>query len=208
MIENIVTWLENIIRTVGYPGIFLTVTLESLFAPIPSEALMPFIGYMVYQGQFNLYLTIIVTALGGYFGTLPFYFIGYAGNNFFERFLRRFGKYLFISNESIDKVFEMFKTKGNKIIFFGRLIPTVRSLVSFPAGVAKMNFLVFTIYSIAGSLIWSCMLVLVGFLLGEQWTVAIKWLSGYGNAVVIILCIAVVLYMGYSVYKEYFEKKS
>lgn len=207
MIEGIVDWLEHIILTVGYPGVFFTVALESFFAPIPSEALMPFVGYMAYQGELNVYITIILTALGGFVGTLPFYVIGYLGKEPFERFLRKYGKYLFISDKGIDKVFEMFDEHGNKIIFFGRLIPTIRTLVSFPAGVAKMNFGVFTLYSIAGSLVWSTALILIGYLLGDQWQTAIEWVSAYEKIVMIILGIGLLVYIGYFVYKEISKKK-
>jgi membrane protein DedA with SNARE-associated domain len=207
MIEGIVDWLEHIILTVGYPGVFFTVALESFFAPIPSEALMPFVGYMAYQGELNVYITIILTALGGFVGTLPFYVIGYLGKEPFERFLRKYGKYLFISDKGIDKVFEMFDEHGNKIIFFGRLIPTIRTLVSFPAGVAKMNFGVFTLYSIAGSLVWSTALILIGYLLGDQWQTAIEWISAYEKIVMIILGIGLLVYIGYFVYKEISKKK-
>ena len=202
MIQEIVNWLEQIILTVGYPGVFLAVVLESLFAPLPSEALMPFIGYMAYQGELNLYIAIIVTALGGFIGTIPFYYVGYLGKDFFEKFLRKYGKYLFISNEDVDKVFNMFEKHGNKIIFFGRLLPTIRSLISFPAGVAKMNLGVFTVYSLAGSVVWSCILVSAGYLLGDGWEKTIEWISGYEKGALIAVGVAILIYAGYSIYKK------
>ncbi len=201
MIQEIVNWLEQIILTVGYPGVFLAVVLESLFAPLPSEALMPFIGYMAYQGELNLYIAIIVTALGGFVGTIPFYYVGYLGKDFFEKFLRKYGKYLFISNEDVDKVFNMFEKHGNKIIFFGRLLPTIRSLISFPAGVAKMNLGVFTVYSLAGSVVWSCILVSAGYLLGDGWEKTIEWISGYEKGALMAVGVAILIYAGYSIYK-------
>ncbi len=207
MIQGIVEWIEHVILTVGYPGVFFTVALESFFAPIPSEALMPFVGYMVYQGELNLYATIVLTTLGSFVGTLPFYIIGYLGKEPFERFLRKYGKYLFISNKAIDKVFDMFDKHGNKIILFGRLIPTVRTLVSFPAGVAKMNFGVFSVYSIAGSFIWSSILILIGYFLGDGWKKAIDWISGYEKVVMVILGIGLAVYIGYFVYRKLTEKK-
>lgn len=202
MIQEMVNWLEQIILTVGYPGVFLAVVLESLFAPLPSEALMPFIGYMAYQGELNLYIAIIVTALGGFVGTIPFYYVGYLGKDFFEKFLRKYGKYLFISNEDVDKVFNMFEKHGNKIIFFGRLLPTIRSLISFPAGVAKMNLGVFTVYSLAGSVVWSCILVSAGYLLGDGWEKTIEWISGYEKGALIAVGVAILIYAGYSIYKK------
>lgn len=202
MIQGIVDWLENIILTVGYPGVSMAMALESFFAPIPSEALMPFVGYMSYTGELNLFITIIVTTISSYIGTLPFYFIGYFGESSFENFLRKYGKYLFISDESIDKVFGLFEKYGNKFVFFGRLIPTIRSLISFPAGVARMKFGIFSLYSIAGSLVWSSIFILAGYFLGDGWEKAIEWISSYEKAVMITIAVGVIAYVIYSVYKK------
>ena len=207
MIEGIVDWLETVILTVGYPGVSFAMALESFFPPIPSEALMPFVGYMSYTGELNLYITIVVTTVASYIGTLPFYIIGYLGESSFENFLRKYGKYLFISDEAINKVFGLFDIYGNKIVFFGRLIPTVRSLISFPAGVARMKFGIFTVYSIVGSLIWSSIFILAGYFLGDGWEKAITWISGYEKGVMILLIIGLVIYVGYFIYKKVKEGK-
>ena len=208
MIEDMVGWLENIVLTVGYPGVFFTVALESFFTPIPSEALMPFLGYMAYRGELSIYWTIIIATLGSYIGTLPFHIIGYLGKDSIERFLRKYGKYLFISNKGIDNVFNMFNKHGNSIVFFGRMIPTVRSLISFPAGVAKMNFGLFSLYSIAGSFVWTAVLVLIGYFLGDGWEKAIKWISGYEKVVLFTFAAGLVVYAGYFIYKKFKEKKA
>jgi len=207
MIQGVVDWLETLILTVGYPGVSFAMALESFFPPIPSEALMPFVGYMSYTGELNLYLTVVVTTVASYIGTLPFYIIGYLGESSFENFLRKYGKYLFISDKAINKVFGLFDIYGNKIVFLGRLIPTVRSLISFPAGVAKMKFGVFTIYSLFGSLLWSSIFILAGYFLGDAWEKAITWISGYEKGVMILLIIGLVIYTGYFIYKKIKEKK-
>jgi len=207
MIQGIVDWLEAVILTVGYPGVSFAMALESFFPPIPSEALMPFVGYMSYTGELNLYITIIFTTVASYIGTLPFYIIGYLGEASFERFSRKYGKYFLISDEAIDKVFGLFDRYGNKIVFLGRLIPTVRSLISFPAGVAKMKFWIFTLYSLVGSLIWSSMFILAGYFLGDGWEKAIDWISGYEKIVMILLIVGFVIYVGYFVYKKVIEKR-
>lgn len=207
MIQGIVDWLENIILTVGYPGVSLAMALESFFPPIPSEALMPFVGYMSYTGELNLYITIVITTVASYVGTLPFYIIGYLGESSFENFLRKYGKYLFISDEAIDKVFGLFDRYGNKIVFFGRLVPTVRSLISFPAGVAKMKFGIFSLYSLIGSLIWSSIFILAGYFLGDGWEKAIDWISGYEKGIMILLAVCLVVYIGYFGYKKVTGKK-
>ena len=202
MIQGLVDWLQEIILTVGYPGVSVAMALESFFAPIPSEALMPFVGYMSYTGDLNLWVTILVTTVSSYLGSLPFYIIGYLGENAFERFLRKYGKYLFISDESIDKVFGLFDKFGNKIVLLGRLIPTVRSLISFPAGIARMNFLIFTTYSLLGSLVFSSIFIFAGYLLGDSWEKVITWISGYERGVLILLGIVLVGYIVYILYKR------
>jgi len=207
MIQGIVDWLETVILTVGYPGVSFAMALESFFPPIPSEALMPFVGYMSYTGELNIYITIAITTVASYVGTLPFYFIGYLGESSFEKFLRKYGKYLFISDQAIDKVFGLFEKYGNKIVFLGRLVPTVRSLISFPAGVARMKFLIFSLYSLAGSLIWSSIFVLAGYYLGEGWEKAIVWISGYEKIIMILLVIGFIVYVGYFVSKKLQKKK-
>jgi len=207
MIQGIVDWLEKIILTIGYPGVAAAMALESFFAPIPSEALMPFVGYMSYTGDLNLVVTILVTTVASYVGTLPFYIVGYLGEASFDKFIRKFGKYLFISEDSIDKVFALFDKYGNKIVLLGRLIPTVRSLISFPAGVAKMKFGIFTLYSLLGSLIWSTIFIVAGYLLGDGWEKAIEWISGYEKMVMISIVIFIVGYLGYMIWKMVKGKK-
>ena len=206
MIQGIVDWLENIILTVGYPGVSVAMALESFFPPIPSEALMPFVGYMSYIGELNLYITILITTVASYVGTIPFYIIGYLGESSFENFLRKYGKYFFITDEGIDKVFGLFDKYGNKIVLLGRLIPTVRSLISFPAGVAKMKFGIFTLYSLVGSLIWSSIFVLAGYFLGDGWEKAIEWISGYEKTVMVLIILAVVFYIIYLAYRSIKKK--
>jgi membrane protein DedA with SNARE-associated domain len=207
MIQGIVDWLENIILTIGYPGVATAMALESFFAPIPSEALMPFVGYMSYTGDLNLIATILVTTVASYVGTLPFYIVGYLGEASFDKFIRKFGKYLFISEEGVDRVFAMFDKYGNKIVLLGRLIPTVRSLISFPAGVAKMKFGIFTLFSLLGSLIWSTIFIVAGYLLGDGWEKAIEWISGYEKIVMISIVIFIIGYIGYMVWKMVKGKK-
>ena len=206
MIQGLVDWLTEMILTIGYPGVSIAMALESFFAPIPSEALIPFIGYMSYTGDLNIWISIIITSVASYIGTLPFYVIGYLGEDTFERFLRKYGKYLFISNEGIDRVFGLFEKYGNKIVFVAKLIPTIRSLISFPAGIAKMNFVIFTIYSLLGSLLFSAIFIFSGYLLGDSWEKVIAWISGYEKAVIIIGVLAVLGYIGYVIYKKVKKK--
>lgn len=200
MIQAIIDWLVKIIETIGYPGVMLSMFVESFFAPIPSELILPFSGFVASSGALNIYLTIILASIAAYLGTLPFYFIGRWGKGKVDMFLRKFGKYLFIKEEDLDKGYAIFAKHGNKMIFFGRLIPIVRTVISFPAGVADMNFLLFSAYTLAGTLIWSSLLAGAGYLLGDNWDVVGGYISKYEKVIIIIGIICVGLFVAKGVY--------
>ena len=196
MIQSIIDWLVNVISVLGYPGVFISVFLESFIAPIPSEIILPFSGFVASIGSMNIYLVIIVATLAAYLGSLPFYFIGRWGEKPVLTFLERYGKYLFIKKSDVEKGFEVFNKYGNGVVFVGRVIPIIRTLISFPAGVAKMNFVKFTIYTLFGSLIWNIVLSYTGFILGDHWE-RIGAIVGQYEKVIIVVCILLfILYVG------------
>ena len=158
MISSVIDWLVNLIEVIGYPGVAIAMFIESFFAPIPSEIILPFSGFVAFGGSLNIYVVIVVATLAAYLGTLPFYFIGRWGNEFVMEFLKKYGKYLFISQDDLQKGFDAFEKYGRGIVFFGRLVPIVRTVISFPAGVSRMNFLQFSIYTLVGAGIWSSIL--------------------------------------------------
>jgi len=195
MIQNFIDWLVNIISTLGYPGVALSVFIESFFAPIPSEIILPFSGFVASQGALNIYLVIAIATLAAYLGTLPFYFIGLWGEKFVFKFLDKYGKYLFIQKDDVDWVFSLFDKHGKKIVLIGRLIPIVRTLISFPAGVAKMNFTVFSIYTLVGSLVWNTILTSAGFFLGDSWELVSSYIAKYEKGILVVLVLIFVLYI-------------
>jgi len=201
MISTIIDWLVGAISTLGYPGVAIAMFLESFFAPIPSEMILPCSGFVCARDGMNIYITIIVASLAAYIGTLPFYFIGRWGKNGVDKFLRKFGKYLFIPVSDLDKGYRAFDKYGNGIVFFGRLIPIVRTVISFPAGVAKMNFGIFSLYTFLGSLLWSSILAFSGFLLGENWDVVGGYVSKYEKAIYVLFIILAVVYLVRGIYK-------
>jgi len=201
MISSIIDWLVGAISTLGYPGVAIAMFLESFFAPIPSEIILPFSGFVCARDGMNIYITIIVASLAAYLGTLPFYFIGRWGKGGVDKFLRKFGKYLFIPSSDLDKGYEAFEKYGNGIVFFGRLIPIVRTVISFPAGVAKMNFGIFSLYTLLGSLLWSSLLAFSGFLLGENWGVVEGYVGKYEKVIYVVLTILAVVYVIRGIYK-------
>lgn len=195
MIQSIIDWLVNAISTIGYPGVFISVFLESFFAPIPSEIILPFSGFVASSGKMSLVLVIIIATVAAYLGSLPFYFIGRWGEKPVINFINKYGKYLFIQQKDVDKVFGAFDKYGKGVVFFGRLIPMIRTLISFPAGVAKMQFARFSMYTLFGSLTWNILLTYAGYQLGDHWSVVSKWIEKYQNVILVLIIIAVLLYI-------------
>ncbi|HQA87524.1 MAG TPA: DedA family protein [Candidatus Dojkabacteria bacterium] len=195
MIQSIIDWLVNAISTIGYPGVFISVFLESFFAPIPSEIILPFSGFVASTGKMNLIFVIVIATVAAYLGSLPFYFIGKWGEKPVINFINKYGKYLFIQQKDVDKVFGAFDKYGKGVVFFGRLIPMIRTLISFPAGVAKMQFARFSMYTLLGSLTWNILLTYAGYQLGDHWSVVSKWIEKYQNVILVLIIIAVLLYI-------------
>ncbi len=198
IISTLSEWVLGIIDTAGYWGIALSMAIESFFVPFPSEVIMPFAGYLVSQGNFSLLWVVIAGALGSYVGTLPFYLFGYlSSETIVRRFIQKWGKWIFVPEEDLDKSIELFNTKGGIIVFVGRMIPGIRSVLSIPAGIAKMKFVPYSLYTLLGSLSWSFILTLLGFFLGENWDI----LGGYFKQfehVIIAIVLAVGVYYIYS----------
>jgi len=195
MIQSIIDWLVNAISTIGYPGVFISVFLESFFAPIPSEIILPFSGFVASTGKMDLVFVMVIATVAAYLGSLPFYFIGKWGEKPVINFINKYGKYLFIQQKDVDKVFGAFDKYGKGVVFFGRLIPMIRTLISFPAGVAKMQFARFSMYTLLGSLTWNILLTYAGYQLGDHWSVVSKWIEKYQNVILVLIIIAVLLYI-------------
>ena len=165
-----INWITNFISQVSYPGIFLLMLLESACIPIPSEVTMPFAGFLASGGRFSFWWVIIAGTAGNLVGSWLAYFFGWWGQEPVVRAsVRRWGRYLLISEHELDRAEEWFNRFGEAIVFFSRILPVVRTFISLPAGIAKMNFFKFTIYTVLGSFIWSFFLAKIGFTLQENW---------------------------------------
>jgi membrane protein DedA with SNARE-associated domain len=154
------------INSIGYWGILLGMILESACIPIPSEVIMPFGGYLVLTGHLNILGVILIGTLGNILGSLIAYAIGYWGG---KRFINRFGKYVFLSKKHLDSAEKWFDKRGEITVFVSRILPAIRTFISLPAGVARMNLVKFLTYTAIGSLIWSGILTYVGYALGKNW---------------------------------------
>ena len=206
MISTFIDWLVNLITVIGYPGVMLSMFIESFFAPIPSEIILPFSGFVASSGALNIYLVVILASFSAYLGTLPFYLIGRWGKGKVDMFLRKYGKFLFIKEEDLDKGYDIFSKHGNKMVFFGRLIPIIRTVISFPAGVADMNFALFSLYTFGGTLIWSSILAGAGYLLGDHWDTISTYVSKYEKIILVLLVIIAVLFVARGI-KNLLDKK-
>jgi len=159
----------SLIGSAGYFGIVFLMFIENVFPPIPSEFIMPLAGFMVTQGKFSLVGIIIAGTLGSALGALPLYFLGKKlGEERLKRFADRHGKWLTLSREDIDKAKKWFDKYGAAAVFFCRLVPAVRSFISIPAGINRMNMLSFLFFTVLGSAIWTSFLAYAGSFLGSN----------------------------------------
>jgi membrane protein DedA with SNARE-associated domain len=147
-------WIIQTISSTGYVGIFILMALESALIPIPSEVTMPFAGYLVTTGRFNLWIVIFAGALANLVGSILAYLLGYWGQEHVVRkLIKNYGKYLLISENEFNHSEKWFRKHGEKIVFFSRLLPVIRTFISLPAGIAHMNFFRFTYLTFFGSFI-------------------------------------------------------
>jgi membrane protein DedA with SNARE-associated domain len=160
------------------------------------------------QGKLNIVLVIAVATISAYLGSLPFYLIGKWGKEGITKFLEKYGKYLFITKTDMDKGFDAFDKHGNKIVLLGRVIPIVRTVVSFPAGVGKMNFWVFSAYTLIGTALWSTLLGLSGYYLGSKWEVVSVYVGKYEKVIMGILIVGIILYVARGIINIRKDKKS
>ena len=190
IIDPMISWVMGIISWGGYWGIAISMIIESFFVPFPSEIIMPFSGFLASSGQFTVWGIALVGGIGSYIGTLPFYFLGLVGgDSVVRKFLKKWGKWLMVTEEDLDKSNDLFNRKGNFLILFGRLIPGIRSVISIPAGISKMRFLTYSAYTLAGSIFWSFILGYFGFVLGENWEIVGGYLQKFKYLIIIVLVI-------------------
>ncbi len=184
-------WLAETVLALGYPGIIFLMAIESSFVPFPSELVMPPAGYLIHEGQMT-WLGVIASGLAG--SMIGAYFNYYLALWLGRPFFIRYGKYFFVSEESIDKAEKFFASHGEITIFVGRLIPVIRQLISLPAGIAKMNIWKFTFYTLLGAGIWMFVLTYVGYQVGKNAELLQEYLH---SAVFWVLILVAVLIIGY-----------
>lgn len=179
------SWIESIVQTMGVLGIAFLMFLENVFPPIPSELIMPLAGYRASQGDANIVLIIVAGTIGSLAGGLFWYGIGrWIGEERLKSLADRFGRWMTVSRHDIDKADEWFDRHGHKAVLLGRLVPTVRTLISIPAGLSEMAVARFLIYSGIGTAAWTTILALLGYALGSQYERVNAWLDPVSLAIV------------------------
>ncbi len=202
---DIIAWaaevIKDIISGLGYPGLILLMGLESACFPIPSEIVMPFAGWLAFDGRFNLILVILMGTLGCTLGSVGAYIVGERGG---RGFIRRYGKYILLNEGHIDSTELWFKKYGDLAVFGSRLLPVVRTFISLPAGMARMPFWRFTILSTLGALPWCAFLAYVGYVLGENW----QSIEGSFREIEILIVVVIVVAAIYFIYSRRKRRKS
>lgn len=163
-------WVGHVIQSLGYVGIALLIALENLLPPIPSEVILPLAGFLVGQGRFAFLPVLVASTVGSLAGALVLYGLGWwLGEERLRRFVKRYGRFLLLEEADLGRAIGWFERYGGWAVFFGRLVPGVRSLVSVPAGTERMPIWRFVAYTLGGSALWNALLVGVGWILGDQW---------------------------------------
>lgn len=201
ILSHLAQFVVNIISLFGYFGVFLAMAIESACIPLPSEIILPFTGYLVYLGRFSLWQATIAATLGNLFGALIAFYIGLWGG---RPFIKRFGRYIFIHERELSNAENLFGRRGEVTVFIGRLLPVVRTFISLPAGIARMNAVKMAIYTLAGALPWCLILIIIGKKLGENWNT----LKPLFHRLDLVVGILIIILLGYWMFKRRSKRKS
>ena len=208
MIELLSGFIIHLIQSSGYLGVFLLMTLESALIPIPSEVTMPFAGYLVTTGNFSFVTVVLVGAFGNLVGSWVGYAIGYfLEETIILNLIKKYGKFILVTVDEYNHSLKWFNKFGDKIAFFSRLFPAVRTFISLPCGLAEMNFWKFSIYTFLGSLVWTAALTYVGVYLGNKWNTIGVYFHRFDLVLAVLLIFAVLLYINHKLKIVKFGKK-
>jgi membrane protein DedA with SNARE-associated domain len=199
MVLALASAVTELIARMGYFGLFFLIAGESALMPIPSEVILPYAGYLVFSGKMTFMLAILAGITGQLFGSILAYAVGYYGG---RPAVLKYGKYFLLSKKHFEHVESWFAKHGSAAIFFSRLMPVVRTVISFPAGIAEMPFRKFLFYSTLGIIPWTIILVYIGFKLGESWQSIITTFDKFQLLVVA----GIVIFLAWWIWKEYREQ--
>jgi membrane protein DedA with SNARE-associated domain len=198
-------WITNTMNSLGYLGIGLLMFLENLFPPIPSELIMPLAGYTATfpNTQIQVIPAIAAGVIGTILGAIPWYYAGLIlGQQRLQVLAGRYGKWIGISGEDIEKSVNWFQKHGTKAVLFGRLVPGIRTLISIPAGISKMPVVPFFLYSTIGTIVWVTLLTYAGYFLGKNYKLVEDYIDVISKVVVFGVLFAIAAFIGYRLWKR------
>ncbi|WP_088042404.1 DedA family protein [Bacillus sp. EAC] len=196
-------WIIETMNSFGYFGIFLLIALENIFPPIPSEVILTFGGFMTTQSSLTKIGVIFYSTLGSIVGAIILYGIGTLLDvKKLERIVAKWGHFLRLTKKDIHKANDWFSKYGVWTVFFCRLIPLIRSLISIPAGMSRMNFWTFLLFTLLGSLIWNTILVYVGASVGASWKKIVEYMDIYSSIIYGVLAIILGVFLFYFIKKR------
>ncbi|MGQ0810026.1 MAG: DedA family protein [Nitrospiraceae bacterium] len=205
LIEQIVAELSRFIIAMiarfGYGGIVATMAIESACIPLPSEIIMPFSGYLVASGHFSMLGVTLAGAVGNVVGSIVAYYAGVWGG---RPFAERYGPYVLVSHQDLERADRWFAKYGEMAVFLGRMLPVIRTFISLPAGIARMNFPRFVIFTFVGALPWCYLLAYIGLKMGERW----DQLRDYFHQFDIVIGLLLALALGYFVWSHWPHRNS
>jgi membrane protein DedA with SNARE-associated domain len=188
MSDMLSEWIIRIMTSMDYWGIGLLMFLENLFPPIPSELIMPLAGFTIARGEMEFVPAVVAGVVGTVLGAFPWYYAGkFIGEPRLRHLADRYGKWLTISGRDIDKANNWFTRHGIGAVFFCRLVPGVRTLISLPAGINKMPMLPFLLFSTLGTTLWVGFLTFLGLKLGENYALVDEWLAPVSKLVLLLI---------------------
>lgn len=198
--ETISRFAIQVLESTGLAGAAFLMALESMIAPVPSEAVMPFVGFLVADGKWNLAEAILATSIGSFLGSYVSYLMGYYGG---RPFVLKVGKYLLLDVHDLEMTERFFQRKGSAwTLFASRFIPVVRHLVSIPAGIGRMRFWPFAIATTAGATMWNTFLLLCGFKLRENWEMVQTYRHQFDGLIIGMLVVTIVAYVWYKLKRK------
>jgi membrane protein DedA with SNARE-associated domain len=195
VLSGLAEWVAGVVDQLGYVGLLLLVALENLFPPLPSELILPLAGFLVGQGRMDFVLAFAFATAGSLLGALMLYGIGaVVGEERVRRWIRRIP---LLEERDVDIGQEWFGRHGGKAVFFGRLVPIVRSVISLPAGLERMPLWRFVIFTTAGSSLWNLLLIGSGWILGDRWEEIRPWITRYEIVVIVVVAVAFLAFVAY-----------
>ena len=199
MLHDIVSFIVDTVSSLGYIGIFIMMFLESSFFPFPSEVVMVPAGYLASKGEMNIYIAIGAGIIGSLAGAVFNYFLAV---KYGRAFLSKYGKYVLVKEETLQKMEDFFAKHGHISTFSGRLIPAVRQYISLPAGLARMNLWKFSLYTSLGAAIWVLILTLLGYFIGQNELLVKEYLQIIIITILVLLSILIFFYVRIKMKKE------